>query len=451
VTEETLARLLALGDQVVAQARPGEQLEAVVVHGRETEVRAYDGEVESFTFSESDGIGIRVIVDGRQGFAHAGTFDPAMIAETLAEARDNATFATVDPALGLAEPDGVPVAELVLYDPALETFPVEAKVGLAIELERAVLAADSRIAGIESVDYVDAVSYGAVVSTTGIRIAGRDGGAYLSAYALAADGDETQTGYGWSIARDPRALDVAACAADAARRATRLLGAVKPRSGRCRVVLDPFVTAQLLGIVGSTLSGEAVLKGRSLFAERLGEAVAAPSITLVDDATDPAMFSATEADGEGLATRRNVLIAGGVLQQYLHNAYTARRLGTVSTGSAVRGYNSTPGVGCLALAIEPGSMSQAELLAHVGDGVLVQDVAGMHSGVNSVSGDFSTGIEGLAIRGGELAEPLREATMASTLQRLLLDISLIGADVDYLPMNAMGVSLVIDDITVSGS
>lgn len=443
--------LLAVGDRVVARARPGEQLEAVVVRSTDTEIKVYEGEVESLSSAQAQGVGIRVVVDHRQGFAYAGSLDDDVLDETLDEARDNAGFGTPDEALGLAEPDGVEPAELDLWREALTTVPTADKVALALELERVVRAADPRITGIESAEYVDSASESAVVTTTGIRRASRDTSCYVATYALASERGETQTGFGFSVGREPGELDVARAAADAAARATRMLGATKPGTERLTVVLDPWVTAQLLGIVAWTLNGEAVLKGRSLFADRLGEAVAAPCVTIVDDPTDPAAYTATELDGEGLATRRNVLVAEGVLRMFVHNAYTARRMGTRPTGSAVRSFKSTPGVGCLATSLRPGSRSQAELVAEVGEGILVREVSGLHSGVNPVSGDVSTGAEGLRIRGGELAEPLREFTIGSTLQRMLLDVQAVGADLQWLPMSAAGVSLVVADVTVSGA
>ena len=429
----------------VSRSRPSSH------EGRDTEIKAYEGEIESLSSAQSQGVGIRVIADGRQGFAYAATFDDDVLAETLAEARDNASFATPDEFLGLAEPDGVAVADLDLFSEALEAFPTDRKVELAVELERAVRAADPRISGIESAEYVDVMAEGAIVSTSGIRTLGRETACYVMTYAMAVEGDETQTGFGFSVGRDPNVLDVASAAADAAQRATRMLGSVKPASERLTVVLDPWVTAQFLGILAFTLNGESVLKGRSLFAERLGEEVASPLVTLVDDPTNPSAFTATETDGEGLATRRNVLIDRGVLKLFVQNAYTARRSGTPSTGSAVRGgFKSTPGVGCMATSLAPGSATQAELVAGIGEGLLIQDVAGLHSGVNPISGDFSTGAEGLRIRGGELAEPVREFTIASTLQRMLKDVQAVGNDLQWLPMSASGVSLVIDEVTISG-
>ena len=443
--------LLDLAERVVGLAVAGEQLEVVVVHENETEARAYEGEVESLTVAESRGVGVRVVSGSRQGFAYTGTLDRDAVDEALAEARDNMSFATPDEHCGVAEPDGVDAADLDLYRVSLADHPTDEKVAIALELERLTLSVDDRITGIESAEYSDSISETAVATTTGIRAASRETGCFLSAYALAGQDGETQTGFGFSLGREPGDLDIEIAAREAAERATRMLGSVKPPSGRLTVVLDPWVSAQFLGIVGGTLSGEMVQKGRSLFADRLGDDVAAPGVTLIDDPTDVCAFTASATDGEGLATRRNVLIAGGRLDQFVHNSQTARRAGTVSTGSAVRGYSSTPGAGVRAVSVVPGALSQADLVAGIDDGILIQGVSGLHSGVNPVSGDFSTGAEGIRIRGGEMAEPVREFTIASTIQRMLLDIEAIGCDLQWLPMKAAGVTLVIGELTISGT
>jgi PmbA protein len=445
------ADLLAIVDRVVAQAVNGEQVEAFVSRGGDTEVRIYEGEVEHFVSAQAEGIGIRVIRDGRTGFAYAGTLDESAIAEVLAEARDNVKFGTVDEWAGVAEPDGVQPTDQPLWNDELAAFPTERKIDLAKELEQLTLAADKRVR-VDDSNYADAFGEAAVATTTGIRQWGRENGCYVSVSTLADDGDETQSGFGFSVGRSPQLFDLPRAAREAAERATRLLGATKPPSRRTTVVFDPFVTAQLLGIIASTLNGEAVVKGRSLFKDRLGDQVAPPFVSLVDDPTNPLAYTATDVDGEGLAARRNVLIDGGALQMFVHNSYSARRAATVSTGNAVRGgFSGTPGVGALALQLEPGTRSQEELIAGIDDGLLIQSVQGIHSGVNAISGDFSTGAAGLLIRNGQVAEPVREFTIASTLQRMLLDIVEVGGDVDWLPMRAAGVSLVVDDVTMSGA
>jgi len=136
----------------------------------------------------------------------------------------------------------------------------------------------------------------------------------------------------------------------------------------------------------------------------------------------------------------------------VHSSYSARRMNTVSTGNATRGgFAGSPGVGCLAMQLVPGTYTQEELIASVDDGVLIQMVSGLHSGVNPVSGDFSTGASGMLISNGTIGAPVREFTIASTLQRMLLDIVAIGGDVDWLPSRAHGMSLVIRDVTMSGT
>jgi len=445
------SELQAIADAVIAQARPGEQVEAFVSRDSETDIRVYEGQVEHFVSAQSEGIGIRIIREGRTGFAYAGTLDERAIVEVLAEARDNAEFGTPDQWAGLAEPDGVAVVEQDLWNEELASYHTDQKIELAKELERLTLGIDTRVR-VDDSNYADVAGEMAVATTTGIRRSGRENGCYVSVGTLADDGDETQTGFGFSVGRSPDQFDLAKAAREAAERATRLLGATKPTSRRLTVVLDPFVAASFLGIISGTLNGEAVIKGRSLFKDRVGEQVASPLFTLVDDPTNSLAYTATELDGEGLAARRNVLIDGGILHGFVQSSYSGRRSGTASTGNAVRGgFKGTPGVGCLALQAVPGTRTQAELISGITDGVLVQSVSGMHSGVNPISGDFSTGASGLLITNGQLGAPVREFTIASTLQRMLLDVIEVGGDIDWLPMRAAGVSLVIEGMTMSGA
>lgn len=443
--------LLDIAERVAAQARDGEQLEAYVARGVSTSVKAYGGEVESLTSAQSQGVGIRVVRDGRQGFAHCGTLDEDVIQETLAEARDNTAFGEPDEFFGLAEPDGVDPPELELGSRELPSFPTDRKVELALELERRVTSLDRRVTGVRVASFGDSRGEAAIATSTGIARWTADAGCHVSVSALAVDGDETRIGGGVDAAREPSELDLGRAAGDAVERAVQLFGATKPPSTRLTIVLEPRFAATLLGIVAGMLTGERVAKGRSPFADRLGEQIASPRLHLLDDPTDVRSLAADAIDGEGLATRRNPLIEDGRLCRFLHNSYSARRLGTTSTGSAVRGYRSTPGVGAQALALAPGEGRFDDLVGDVDLGFYVQSFAGLHSGVNAVSGDFSVGSEGMMIRGGSLAEPVREVTIASTLQRMLLDVVAIGADVEWLPSGAAVPTIVVDDVALSGS
>jgi PmbA protein len=443
--------LISLARKVVDAGQADEQVEAFVARGTSTSVKVHGAEVESLTQAGSSGIGVRVVRDGRQGFAWAGTLDEEVVAETLAEARDNVAFAEPDEWVGLATPDGHEPPDVDLWRDELAEMPTDRKVELALELEAAVRQGDPRISGVRSSIWGDGIGEAAVVSSTGIEVWGRSTGCHLSVSALAEDGEETKTGHGVSVGRAPADVAVAEAAEDAVDRATRLLGAVQPPSGVVTLVLEPRMAASLLGIIGGMLGAEAVLKGRSPFAERADEQIAASFVSLVDDPTDPLSLGADTHDGEGLATRRVPLIEEGVLQGFLHNSYTARRAGTVSTASALRGYRSTPSAGAHALALEPGAGTLDELVAQVDHGILVQSMTGLHSGVNPTSGDFSVGVEGLMIQDGALAGPVREATAASTLQKLLLNIRVVGGEREWTPGGTAASPVVIDGVTLSGS
>ena len=443
--------LRAIAEQVVAEAEPGEALEVVVGTSSNTSVRAYGGDVEAMTVAQTAGVGIRIIREGRQGFASAGSLEPDVVTETLAEARSNVPFAEVDEFVRLAEPDGIAAVEHDLWDDSVATTSTEDKVAMAIDLEAMVRAGDPRITGVRSASYGDRSSHSVIASTTGIFAEGRSTAASVSALALAKDGDETQTGGGSDIGRGPAALDLSVAADDAVARATDLLGATQPQSRRLTLVLEPRMAASLWSIIAGMLSGDRVLKGRTPFADRVGEAIAASGITMTDDPTDPDSYGATPHDGEGLAARVNPLVADGVLQGFLYNTVAGAKAGVASTASAVRGIRSTPGVGWQALRVDPGARSAADLIADIDDGLFLHSMSGLHSGVNAVSGDFSVGAEGIIIRNGALAEPVREATIASTLPKLLHDIVGLGDDLEHRPGGVSCSTMVIADVSLGGS
>ncbi len=449
--DDECAGLLALARRVADQAGDGEQVEAFVGRSAYTTVRAHAGDVESFSSASTAGIGIRVVRDHRQGFAWAGSLEPDVVTETLADARDNAAFAEPDEWVGLAEPDGVDPVPFDPFDPAVAALPADRKIELALDLEARVLSGDPRISGVRVAAFSDSSSRAAVATSTGIAGTGRSAWCSMGVTALASSGDETYTGSGSTVGFRPADLDLDEAATDAVVRSVRLFGARPVPSQRLAIVLEPRLAAAIVGLLGGTLSGDRVLRGRSPFADRLGETIAVPGLTLVDDPTDHRSYAADTLDGEGLACRRNALVVDGVLQGFLYDTVTGRRAGRPSTGSAVRGVTSTPSVGCQALAVASGHGSHDDLVAGVDLGLYVQSMTGWHSGVNAVSGDVSVGVEGLMIRGGRLAEPVREVTIASTLQRLLLGITAIGDDVEWLPGGTGCPTLVIGDVSLGGT
>ena len=446
-----MSEIRELARRIAGEATGNEQIEVVVASGSDTNVTAYQGSVEKFTSATSAGFSIRVLLDGpsgaRIGTASTGALDDEAVAEALAQARDNARFATEDEFLAFARPDGVAAPEIDLVSPHFDALSTADKIEMALELERATRAGDGRIRQVQAATYVDYRSASVIVSSLGIDVETAETGAYLSVAAIAHENGENHSGYGLSVGRAGSELSVDTAARDAIRRSTEMLGAVKAPSTRTTAVFDSRTASELLSIISSALSGDMVVRGRSFFAGRVGEKVAADAFTLVDDPTDIRHFAASPVDGEGLASRRNALITSGTLTGFVYDTVSARRAGTASTGNALRG-----GVtGCRALQLLPGTDDFDAIIRQVGEGIVVRSLRGVHSGVNPISGDFSVGITGRMIRHGQLAEPVREVTIASSLQKMLLDVVAIGDDIEWLPGLAAGQTIAISDITVTGS
>jgi PmbA protein len=433
----------------VEAANDGEAVEAYAERSRRTEVEARKGEVEGLTFAESLGVGVRVIVGGRLGFAYAA--DPSLdeVRATVARARENAALATPD------EHNALPSAEAWeplegLYSDEQAAMSTDEKVAVALGLERVATSSDRRVTKVETCSYGDAVASAAIASTNGVAASFRRTGCWAVVGTLADAEGETQTGFSFQVGRRLGEIDPDAVAREAVERAARMLGATKPATAKVPVILDPFAASSFLGVLAGALSADAVLKGRSLFAELVGQAVASEHVTLVDDGRNTDGPAASPFDDEGVPTRRTELITAGTLNGFLHDTYTAHRARTTSTGNANRaGYRSTPGVGTSNLWLEPGDRSFEQLLADADGGVLIADVSGVHSGASPISGHFSVGATGLRISGGALAEPIREMTIASTIPEMLGGVTAVGSDLRFF--SSVGTpSILIGEMTVAG-
>ncbi len=448
-----MSELSEIAANVLSWSNDNEDVEVYVSRTVDTEVVAYNGDIESQSRAEQTGIGIRVIRDHRSGFAFAGAIDDEALGETLRDARENAACATPDEFVSLASPDGVAPVEIDAWDEEVLRFPMQDKLRLALELDEKTRVSDPRIRSVQAAEFGDGASEAVLMSTAGINARTRRTGCYVSVYALAGEGDQTQSGGGFSTGRGPSELRVDEAIDDAVMRSTRLLGAVKPKSTRLSVLFDTRATPSIVGALSSALNGENVSKGRSFLGSRMGEQIAVPGFSLVDDPRNPLAYGASSFDGEGLASRKNVLIDGGVLSEWLCDTYAANRLKRRPNGAAVRsGFRSGPRTGARALALLPGHQSQAELIRSIDRGVLVQSLLGAGTGgINAISGDVSLGAEGLLIEDGELTEPVREFTIASTIQEMLMNVSGIGNDIEWLPGAIAGVSIVVDDMALSGN
>ena len=447
-----LSAFAGRGVEAALAAGAGEA-EAYAAEDSGREVRVHGGEVESLSAATQSGLGVRAWIGGRVDYAYGTDLSEGGIGAIAARAAEAAGIADEDDSA--APPQPAPFEALPgLSDPSVETWTTAQVAELALSVERAALDTDDRVAGVEQAVYADSAERVAIASSTGV--AGEFEASECFAYlqALAEGEGARETGLGFGLARGPEGLEPEAIGREAATRATEMIGASKPDSRSCPVVLDQTVAASFAGLIGGALGAHAVQRGRSPFAGRLEDEVASDAFVLHDDGRDPAGSASAPFDGEGVPRRRTPLIEGGRLRAFLYDAYTARREGVESTGNAARsGYRSQPRPSASNLVVAPGPLAFAELLGEAGEGIFVTDVAGLHSGVNPVTGVFSVGASGRAIRGGELAEPLREFTIAGELAAMLGDVRAAGAEARWVPFggSVRTPPLLIGAIAVSGS
>ena len=447
-----MSELRDLVQAALGAATDGEQVEAYAEEERRTEVSALRGEVEGMTFAESRGVGVRVIRDERLGYAWAADPTEDEVRAAVSAARENAALAEPDASNVLPDAAGVePMPELFRAESA--SIAADDKVRMALDLERYTVSRDPRVTKVDLAQVGDEVSRVAIASTTGVDLSYERTDAWVVAVTLAVDGDETQVGFSFTIARGLDQLAWEPIADEAVDRAVQMLGAAKPETAKLPVILDPFAASNFLGVLAGALNADNVLKGRSLFADMVGQDVGAPAFTLIDDGRRADGPGACPFDGEGVPSGRTELFRGGVLNGFLHSTYTARRAGggQRSTGNAKRGgYKGAPGVGTSNFFVEAGDRSFDGLRSDAAGGVLIMDVSGVHSGANPISGEFSVGATGRRIGpDGSLAEPLREMTIASTLPEMLQGVRAVGSDLRFF--SSVGTpSILIGEMTLAG-
>ena len=428
--------------------------EAWAEGGRSREVRVHAGEVESLTEASGRGVGVRAWIGSRTGYAYGTDLSDAGLTELAEAAVGAARVADEDENSAAPEPSEEPPEIPGLRDEGVESTETAEVIELAKRIERVALDRDERVTGVEEVVYVDEDSTAAIASSRGVSGAFAASIAYSFLQAMATENSEVQTGLGFGVARSPADLDAGEIGAEAGDEASSMLGASKPESRTCPVVFSDRVAASFAGFVGGAVSADEVQRGRSPFADRLGEEIASAALRIADDGTDPGGLASAPFDGEGIARGRTALVGDGKLLAYLHDSYTARRGGATSTGNASRAsYRSPPSVSPSNLMIEPGELSFEELLGSAGDGVYVTEVAGLHSGVNPVTGRYSVGASGRAIRGGELAEPLREFTIAGDLLGTLAAVRAVGSRARWVPFGGSvhSAPLLVGELAVGGS
>src|SRR5271156_5039839 len=444
-------RELAQGVVRRAMAGGATAAECVAREGDEFSTVVRLGQVETLKESGSRAIGVRVFFGQRTANTYSSDFSGAGIERMLKSALELAKICSEDPYSGIPEAGkfGSLAGDLDLYHEDVYSLPGAERIDYARRAEKAALDSDPRIKNSEGGSFDAATGRKVLANSNGF--VGEYRRSYCSVAAVPIAQDENggmQRDYWYSVARSLAKLDSAEqVGKEAARRTLRRLGARKVKTAHVPVVLDPMVAGSILGHIFEGVNGDSVYRGESFLAGKLGEKIAGPNVTIVDDGTMPGGFGTSPFDGKGIPTRRTLVIENGILKSYLLNTYTAKKLGLETTANASRGLAGTPGIGPGNYFLEPGTKTPKEIIGEIKDGLYVTEFLG--HGANLVTGDYSRGASGIWIVNGELAYPVEEITVAGNLKEIFLNISEIGNDLEFRGAVASP-TIRIDGLTVGG-
>ena len=442
------AKLIQAGEAAIDEARHHKvEAEAFLINRKELSLEVAEERLENLKRSQEMGIGIRVIAEGRMGFAYSSDLSKQAIRSTVEDALRISRFTAVDyhhilP--GRQEYQAPEACDARIAETALED-----KVDLALTLERIARGVDQRIPIVERAGYEDVIFSNIIMNTNGLMASASASFCGLFISLVAQEEQDVQSGYAMMVKKKWADLDPDQVGREAAEDALRSLGAVPIPSERLPCIMEPRVVVRFLALIAQTVGADAVQKGKSMFAGKLGQQVASASVSIQDDPFHPEGIASLTFDGEGVASQSHYVIDKGFLKGYLYDSYTASRDGVSSTGNGQRfSFRSLPTVAPSNMILEAGEESREQLMADIDRGLYITDVMGMHT-ANPISGDFSVGAAGLLIENGHLSRAVRGVTIAGNLIDLLHDIEAVGSDLRFMGSKAAP-SIRLSALSISG-
>jgi PmbA protein len=413
-------------------------------------VEIKEGAIESVIARGERGIGARVLDDQRLGFAYTSDLSANGIRACVDTARRMSSLTERDEDLALATRP-IDDADLDIYQAGIVDRPLSERAAIALAVEEAARSTDPRVKQFRKTTYSDSESTTLIATTTGVRASFRESYCGAMTSAVASENGDRQIGYHGEAARRFGELEPARVGRRAAQRAVEKLGAKPLATQKVPVVLDPWMAMELLRAIGPLFSADNVLKGRSLFANKIGERVASERVTVVDDARRPRGLRSAPFDGEGVATTTRTLIEAGVLRGYLTSIKTAKKLGSDATGNARRGgYGSPARIGPSNLFVAAGTDDANAVVAGLDRALAVTSLLNLHT-VDPVSGEFSLGATGNYLEHGNRVHPAQGITIAGNLTHLLSSIVAVGTDLVFGPGGLGSPSLVISELSIGGA
>ncbi len=410
------------------------------------------GKIEKLEQSISKGLGLRIIKGGATALTYTTDFADKSVKALVKETLDIVKVSNADEYNGLAPKEhlGVYDGKLALFDSSLAAMTPEKKLQMAREMEEAGMKADKRITNTQGSSWYDGTSQLTLANSDGFTGQYGTTVASLSISLLAEENGVKQTDYWYSFNRFVNKLDAPAkIGQEAARRVTAKLGGRQVKSQKVPVVLDPMVARGFVSTLFNAASGRSIYRKSSFLVDKVGQEIASPLVTIVDDATMWDGPASRPFDGEGVKSAPTTLVEKGVLKTYICDSYSARRLNLKPTGHAARSYQSLPGIGSTNLYLKAGASDPKEIVKSVKSGLYVTSLVGF--GTNMVTGDISRGAVGFWIENGEITYPVQEITLAGNALVLFKNIAAVGNDLSFRFGGSAAPTILISEATVGGA
>lgn len=430
-----------------------EDLEVYIQNNKQVEINVFNGEVNKYSISESGGLSLRGIFNGKMGYSYTEKLDESSIDMLINDAYENSKYID-SPDEEIIFEGSDEYKEIKRREGNLSSVPAEKKIEFLLNLEREALALDKRIFAVQYCGYEEFHTERYIMNTKGIDLSDKISGAAIYISVIAKDGEDNKTGMSIRIFNDFNEVDYKEMAKEAVDEAISMLGATPVKSGSYPIIFKNLVFADILSAFGSIFDADQVQKGLSLLKDKIGSVVASDLFTLVEDPFMEDGFNSRSFDDEGHKTIFKKIIDKGELKTYLYNLKTAIKDGVESTGNGYRSsYKSSVTVAPTNVYIEKGDKTLEDLISSIDKGIYIINVAGLHSGLNQVSGDYSLSAYGYEIENGKIKRPVNQITIAGNFFETLMDIEAIGNDLRF-NMSSFGYigspSIKVKKLSVSG-
>ena len=425
-----------------------DEFEIYFLSNLNTSIKIYQGKIENFSNNQNQGISFRGMVDGKMGYSYSESMEDEDIDFLINEVIENAScIESLDKQFIYGEKANY--TDTITYSSAIENLDTDLVKDFLIKMEEYALSIDERVKKVNFCSFAMGSGEKIIKNSKGLELHSKENICYTYISVIAEENGIVKTGSHFQLGRDFSKFDYKELSEVAVKRALNKFGTITLTEVPKTCVIENLAFSSLLGAMSNIFSAEAVQKNISKLKGKLNESVASSIVTLVDDPFLKDGLANSSFDDEGVPTSYKEIIQDGVLKTYLYNLKTAYKDGVSSTGNGVKGsYKGTVGISSFNLYIKPSDKSFDKMIENINEGVFITDFAGLHSGLNTISGDFSLAGEGFYIKDGKIDKPLNQITISGNFFELLKNIKDIANDIKFSFSSVGSPSIVVEGLKV---